>query len=336
MRALKVVGIILLLLVAVLFVFIISLPDTAHMERKTIIEAPPHKIYQELITFRNYGEWWPWALKESEVKSVREGSEFGVGAKLMWNSADPDSGLGYAEIVKAIADSLVAYKMGFEGYKGDPEASFQLIPTSEGTEVIWNYDEVNIRGLSKIFVRGIDGFLGGNYQAGLQALKERIESAPHLECTISPVLLEGFSYLGIKDTIMNDPAMINTKMAQDYGVIVAYLQKKAIEPTGAPIAVLSGYSDTNLTFTCGVPVPESTEMPQEDDLQVFRMDSSLVIKAKYVGNYDGLEKAHLEVHKYAGFHNYQIVDSPWEEYVTDPESEPDTSLWQTNVYYPAR
>lgn len=315
---------------------ILTLPDKAHMERKVIIGATPHRVYQEFVSFRGFSEWWPWLEEASRIKYSMEGPDFGIGSKFKWVCTDPDVGMGFAEIMTLKKDSLIVHEMGFEGYQGSPIGSFLLKPVSEGTEVIWAYDESELTGLSKLFMLGIDGFLGSHYEQGLAGLKKRVESSPGFQYASEIVLKESFSYLGIEDTTLNDPAMISAKMAQNYGQIVSYLYQNAIEMEGPPMVVYNNDNPMELVFTCGVPVNETTTVLSDASLKVFKMDSLLVLKTVYFGSYDGLGKAHQEARRFADFFKYQIAGAFWEEYVSDGELISDTSQWQTNIYYPIK
>lgn len=333
MKVIKIIGIIVAVLVVILVIAIFTLPNTAHMERSVVINAEPDAIYRELITYRNFNIWSPWAQKDTAAIYNYEGPERGPGAKISWQSSDPDVGNGSMEILKVEKDKKVTSLMKFDGYDSSPTASFILRQVPNGTEVTWTYDETDVAGLSKIFMLGIDGFLGGDYEQGLQMLKARVESAPNFENKISIESIDGFTYLGIPDSSVNDPAMIATKMAGAYGRLISYIGKKEIDMTGNPVAFFISYTESDLKFVCGIPVDEEVSV-QEDGIQKKQSPTGLMIKAVYTGSYDGLEKAHEEIDQFAQYSNYEMSGMPWEEYVTDPETEPDTSNWITHIYYP--
>lgn len=333
MKVVKIIGTVIAVILLVLVIAIFTLPSTAHMERSIVINAQPEEIYRELITFRNFNEWSPWAQKDTSAVYQFSGPELGTGAKFSWQSDDPDVGSGYMEILEVVEKKEVTTLMKFDGYDSNPTATFKLEPVAEGTRVTWTYDETDVSGLSKIFMLGIDGFLGGDYESGLEMLKKRIEAAPDFEYDLSVENFEGFSYVGVLDSSSNDPAMIAAKMAGDYGRLIAYLGKKEIEITGNPVAFFPSFSETDLTFICGIPIEEDVTI-DEPGLQKRNSPEGLIIKAVYKGSYDGLQKAHEEVDAFAKYLNYRKAGIPWEEYLTDPEVDPDTANWITRIYYP--
>lgn len=335
MKAIKIVGIILLLLVAAVFIVIYSLPDTAHMERSILIDAAPSKVFREIVTFRNFNKWSPWASKAPEAKYTYSGPEFGPGAKISWESNNPDVGNGSMEILLADKNKRVVCAMRFDGYDSSPRASLVLHQVEGGTQVTWTYDEEDVSGLSKLFMLGIDGFLGGDFDKGLQMLKSRVEKMPNFSFEIDLDMVNEFAYLGVRDSSLNEPGIIATKMAVDYGNIMSYMNLHRIEAVGPRLAFFLNEGDFDVTFVCGIPavVMDSVE---STSISLYHQDSTLVLAGHYLGGYNQLGKTHEQIKKFASFYNYEIVGNPWENYITDPTENPDTSSWKTDIYYPVR
>ncbi|MEQ8583463.1 MAG: GyrI-like domain-containing protein [Marinoscillum sp.] len=330
MKAIKIVGIILMILASVVLIAIYLLPDNAHMERKILIERQPEVVYTELISFRTFNEWSPWATKDPAAAYQWDGPVMGVGARISWKSAEV--GNGSMQVIEVMENRKVVNLMKFDEYESDPTAAFILNPVDGGTEVVWTYDESNVKGLAKIFMLGIDGFLGEDYEQGLLALKDRVESAPDFEFSMSLKTVEPFRYLGIRDSTVSDPALVSTMMAQNYGELVTYMSIRGVEATGNPLAVYSDYGDGDLSFICGYPI--AAQEIGTGRIQLFRQEGGPVILLNCQGSYENLEKGYDEIMEFAAFYDYDLVGNPWEEYTTDPETNPDTASWATNIYYP--
>ncbi|REE00066.1 SRPBCC family protein [Marinoscillum furvescens] len=333
MKAIKVLLVILLLLVVTIFGAVYFLPDEAHMERSVVIRASPQEVYQELISFRNFNTWSPWAQRDPKTKFTYEGPSFGEGAAFHWSSQNPDVGDGSMEIVAVEKNHKVVCKMRFEGYPSEPVASFLLAPTAGGTEVTWTYNENQVKGLSKIFMLGIDGFLGADYESGLQQLKERVESAPVFKYNVHLTEISTQHYLAVPDSTVNDPALMATRMAQHFGDIYAYLAVKGIEPLGPRMVVFRRFDRELVSFECGVPVAISPEM-ELADFQVSELNPGFAIQADFTGPHSELAKAYDELMKFSLYYNYETAGNPWEQYVSGPESYADSTQWLTRVFYP--
>ncbi|MEQ8473053.1 MAG: SRPBCC family protein [Marinoscillum sp.] len=335
MKAIKVVGIVLLLLVVAVFVFIYTLPETAHMEREILIDASPSKVYHEIVSFRNFSKWSPWASKAPTASYTYSGPEFGPGAKISWESDNPDVGTGSMEILLADKNKRVVCAMRFDGYESTPRASMVLRQVEGGTLVTWTYDEEDVTGLSKIFMLGIDGFLGGDFALGLELLKARVEKMPNFNFEIELDYVPSFDFLGVRDSSLNEPGMINTKMARAFGDISSYMSRNNLEPLGPRLALFLNESDFDVTFVSGIP-SMTVDSVKSETIQLYHQDSALVLIGHYIGNINELGKGHEQIKKFASFYNYDIVGNPWESYITDPSENPDTSSWKTHISYPVR
>lgn len=335
MKAIKIVGLILILLAGVALATIYLLPDSCHMERKTFINRPPADVYRELVSFKTFATWSPWFVGSTDLEARVTGAPFGVGARYSWSSTDPDLGNGYTEIIEVVENEKVVSLMKFDEYESEPTATFHLTQMGTGTEVVWTYDESGVQGLSKIFILGIDGFLSEDYESGLQALKERIESAPRFSYAISLVNTEPFLYLGIEGTSLSDPAMSSTRMAQDFGSLMAYLGGHMIEADGPPFAVYQPSERGELSFICGVPIQE-VEKSLPEGIAPYQMAGYATMKLEYQGGYADMGRAYDEMMNFATYYGYELAGNPWEVYVTDPEAEPDSSKWFTQIHYPVQ
>lgn len=335
MKVVKIIGVIVILLIISFIIAIVSLPSTAYMERSVLVEASAEQVYLELISHRNFNQWSPWAMKDAETHYEYKGPALGVGAKITWSSSHQDIGKGSMEIIDTIENQQVTCIMTFEGYEGTPTSSFVLKPQGAGTQLTWTYHETNISGLNKIFMLGIDGFLGSDYEIGLDNLKKRIESAPAFTYPFSIRHIQGFTYVGIKDSTVNDPTLISTKMAKNYGELIAFVGVRGIETTGNPVVFYSSYNTNELSFTCALPVLGPVD-PEETNIITGQSYEGPAIKTSYTGGYEDMQKIYKEVRKFAEYYRYTITGNPWEEYANDPENEIDTSQLNTFIYYPLK
>lgn len=330
MKALKIIGIIIVALIATVFIVIQFLSDEAHLSRSITIDAEQSEIYHELNTFRNFNSWSPWAEKDSATVYEYSGSAIGVGAKMNWASEMDDVGTGSMEIIETKEGELVKMAMKFGGFDSSPTASFIIEGSEEGTTLSWTYDEYEVSGLNRIFALMMDKFLGPDYEQGLKNFKERMESYPEFTTELSVVDVSSFDFIGI--TTSSSIELISSKMAQSYGSLMSFMGKNGIEMNGYPIAVYSSWTPEGTTFTCGIPVKPG-DITLEGDIKKGTIESGLAIKSVYMGDYAGGEAPHNDIANYIDFVGYEMVSDPWEEYVTDPTIETDTSKWQTNVYY---
>jgi hypothetical protein len=94
-----IVAVIIVLLLAVV-VFASTRPDTFHVERTAVINAPPEKIFPLIADFREWQAWSPYEKKDPAMKRTMSGSASGLGAVYSWDG-NSNVGAGRMEIVEA-------------------------------------------------------------------------------------------------------------------------------------------------------------------------------------------------------------------------------------------
>lgn len=331
MKILKILGIVVVVLVAIVLIMMMVLPDTAHLERSITINASKKTVYTELISYRNFNKWSPWAQKDPNASVTISGPLFGVGMKYAW-SGNQDVGTGSMEIIEASPGKITSV-MDF-GYNSYPKAAYVLEEVDNGTKVTWTYDEEDVSGMAKLFMLGLESFLGPDYEQGLENLKNRLESAPAFSSDVSLEMIESYYYLGVSTESESEPSMVATKMAQSYGEIVEYMNKNELEATGAPMAEYMSIGDSEMSFICGIPVADRVET--DGNIVLKNSYEGEAVKLAYKGDYNGLSTAYDQLELFVDFFDFEKTGNPWEEYITDPTAESDTSEWLTYVYYPVK
>jgi effector-binding domain-containing protein len=332
MKFLKILGIVVLIAIAALAVVIIVSPDETHMERKIVIAAPSKLIYQDLMIYRNFNTWNPWAAKDPNVKWEFSGPDIGVGASMKWVSESEDVGSGQMKMIDATYPTSVTYEMDF-GY-GKPLAYLYLEDVENGTQVTWTYDEKGLTGFSKLFGLMMDGFLGPDYESGLSNLKNRMESIPLIEYDMEVMEVSGYQYLSMSDTVFAPLDQVTAKLGQTYGQLMSYMGKNAIEQNGQPLAVYLQADESGFAFIPGIPVNATETM---DEAYMIRQTAEgMVLRTAFLGPYDAMEPAYHQMESFIEFLNLESAGSPWEEYVTDPGMEPNPSNWLTHIYWPVQ
>ena len=128
MKALKIIGIILLVFVVLIAIAIAVLPSKAHVERSIVINSKPSLVYSQLNSMKKFNRWSPWAQIDPKTEYEYEGPNAGVGSKMNWKSDHKDVGSGSQWIVDSIPDQLVKSKILFGEFEDTSEATFTLSP----------------------------------------------------------------------------------------------------------------------------------------------------------------------------------------------------------------
>ncbi|HTJ50698.1 MAG TPA: SRPBCC family protein [Cyclobacteriaceae bacterium] len=177
MKALKIIGIIIVIIFAIILSLVLFLPPHSHIERSIVINAKPSQVFNQLNSFKNFNTWSPWAALDPNTKYEFSGPETGVGAFMSWSSENKNVGSGTQKIVESEPDSHLKNEMTFSDFDGKAYAEFILVSEGDATKVTWTYDG-DMSGMYKIMGLMMDKILGPSYEQGLSKLKEVVESKP--------------------------------------------------------------------------------------------------------------------------------------------------------------
>lgn len=169
--------VVLLFLAIALLIVGLLLPTGTRVERELVIDAPPEAVFPHVNSLRAFRTWSPWAEKAQDTRYEFSGPDTGVGARMRWHSAEPSVGSGTQEIVESLRPERVVTRLDF-GEHGGGTAAWTLTPAGDGgTRVRWSFQtEFGWDILGRYVGLFLDGLIGAEYEAGLQRLKQRVES----------------------------------------------------------------------------------------------------------------------------------------------------------------
>ncbi|MGH8429221.1 MAG: SRPBCC family protein, partial [Solimonas sp.] len=120
------IGLIAVGLVAVLFAYAATRPDSFRIERSAAIQAPPEKIYPHIDDFHRWTAWSPWEKIDPALKRSYSGAPAGKGAAYAWEG-NKNVGSGRMEITESSAPSRIVIKLDFmKPFEAHNTAEFTL------------------------------------------------------------------------------------------------------------------------------------------------------------------------------------------------------------------
>ena len=174
MKTLKIIGMVVLALTVILVIVVAMQPETAHIEKSIMIDAPAASIFPEVSNYRNFNVWSPWAKMDPKAKQTFEGQDGSVGSTMSWNG--PKTGAGSMTIEEIEENKRVRSSMTFGGSEGKFYSEFILTPEQNGTRVTWTYDGPNAGLAEKTMWVIMGSMLSSQYDQGLKDLKDLVEN----------------------------------------------------------------------------------------------------------------------------------------------------------------
>jgi uncharacterized protein YndB with AHSA1/START domain len=173
---LKKILIVIAVLVAGVLLFAATKPDTLHVERSAMIEAPPEKIFPLINDYRQWTAWSPYENKDPAMKRTYGAIAAGKGATYAWEG-NKEVGQGSMEIADSQPPSKVAIRLDFvKPFEAHNQVAFTLAPEGNATRVTWAMDcpAPYISKLMQVFFN-MDRMIGKDFEAGLASLKAAAE-----------------------------------------------------------------------------------------------------------------------------------------------------------------
>ena len=173
---LKIIGIVIVVLIAGVLILAATKPDTFRVQRAASIKAPPEKIFALINDFNRWGAWSPWEKKDPAMKRTFGATTTGKGAVYAWEG-NKDVGQGRMEIAESVPPSKVALNLDFvKPFEAHNLVEFTLERKGDATNVTWAMqgDTPYFAKIIHVFIN-MDKMVGKDFETGLANLKTAAE-----------------------------------------------------------------------------------------------------------------------------------------------------------------
>ncbi|HUW06278.1 MAG TPA: SRPBCC family protein [Williamwhitmania sp.] len=323
-----IIGLAVLLLVMALF-----LPSNKHLEGKIVIKAPTRIIYPQIANFHNWEKWSPFQAADSTMVSEYSGQEMTKGASTSWKSKK--NGNGSMTIVEVIPNAMINTKLIFAD-SSEAMSDWILKPLVDGTEVTWTTDIQHLSyPVGRLMGLIMKGLMRPMFDKGLASLKTLCESLPlHSKTSdVMQVTMPKQIAISIADSAL--PADMGKKMGEMFGQLQTFMKKNKFQFAGAPFGKYPEWNPEGINhFAVGIPVDRMVK--PLGNIMVDSIPYMDALMVSHFGSYETIGDAHEKIGAYAESKGIEFNGPAWEEYITDPMTEPDTMKWETKIYYPIK
>lgn len=173
---LKIIGIVVVVLVAGVLLHAANKPDTFQVQRSASIQAPPERIFALINDLRAFNTWNPYEKKDPNLKGRYSGPESGKGAGYAFEG-NKEVGKGSIEILESSSPSKVTMRLSMvEPFKAQNVVEFTLAPIGGVTNVTWAMQGPApfLAKIIHVFI-DMDKMVGRDFEAGLANLKAAVE-----------------------------------------------------------------------------------------------------------------------------------------------------------------
>lgn len=334
MKALKIIGIILLIIIALVLIVPIFLPGSFHVTRTAEINKPIEQVFKTATDYTMRAKWDPWLEQEPEAVVTVENMEGIIGSWYEWKGEV--IGSGRMEILEIEMPTKIVASLRFiEPFESESTVIWEFEDIGDATKVTWGFKGKAAYPIERIFMVNIDGQIGPDFEKGLTNFKKMLEEMPIMMAKTSAV--EEVKTKPIKAIlIMTKTNMegMQEAMASNYSKLMSFVAEKGLEMTGAPFTLYHSWDSLgNTTYESGIPVNKA---PKEltTDITFREIEAFDAIKATHYGPYEQLMKTYEKMMAYMTEKGFVMNGSTLEVYLTDPQKEQDMMKWETEVYIP--
>jgi len=177
MKVLRTILIIILALIVLFLIVALFLPSSFSVERSIEINKPVDFVYNTVLDFEKRTQWDPWVEKDADATTSFElGDSTGVGNTWAWQGEIVGS--GNLTVDKVIPNEKIHSKLVFiSPQQMESDVIWKFAPVENGTKVTWGLAGEVDYPVGRFFGMMMDGYIGPDYEQGLQSLKQLCENA---------------------------------------------------------------------------------------------------------------------------------------------------------------
>ncbi|MEX0813240.1 MAG: SRPBCC family protein [Chitinophagales bacterium] len=338
MKALKIIGILILLLVAVVVILGLVAPKEYNVERSITVDAPSVYVWEYVSSLEAMHEWSPWKDRDTNQVVEYTGEPGTVGSKMTW-AGNENVGEGSQEIISITDEERIETELIFLMPFGESKSdAYILLKNGENqTEVTWGFNGSSPFPMNAMLLfMDMDEVLGKDFDEGLNNLKEAVESSydesAQSSLSINEIELDRRVYVLKRDTVKFDA--IGDFFEEHLGAVYnAFLEKHEEDEAGMPSGLYYSWDEENMKTYMGAGIQVNSSEVKLKGYETIVLEPGNALQVDYYGAYEGLEEPHTIINDYIAANGRQYAGPAVEEYVTDPAEEPDTSKWLTRVIY---
>ncbi|WP_083750242.1 SRPBCC family protein [Rhodohalobacter halophilus] len=177
-RALKITGLVIALLAAIILAATFTLDTEFSVERSVVIDQPKEVVFDYIRYLENQNSYSVWVARDPGIRLEYRGTDGTVGAVSAWNGSE-ESGSGEQEITGIAEGERVDFELRFfEPFESTSYAYKSTESVSENqTLVTWGMYGSFPRPMNLMLLFfDLEEAIGDDYETGLENLKQILEN----------------------------------------------------------------------------------------------------------------------------------------------------------------
>lgn len=178
MKALKIIGLVLVGIIALVLITGLFVDGNYAVEREITINKPKQEVFDYVKYLKNQSNFSVWAKIDPAMKTEFMGDDATVGFVSVWDSENPDAGKGEQKIIKIAEGERIDYELHIiEPFESTDYAYLATEAVSENqTKVKWGFNgKMKYPMNLMLLTMNMEEMLAPDLQNGLTNLKTLLE-----------------------------------------------------------------------------------------------------------------------------------------------------------------
>lgn len=334
----KKVLIVFAVIIALIIIWLFTLPGDYKIERSVLINAPQEKVFDKVADFKEWMPWSPWLIMEPDAQKTYEGIPKTVGSKYAWEG--DLVGSGEMEITKLDGMNRVDYSLLFKTpYESEANVYFKLDAETDSTTMAsWGMTgkmPFFMRFMTKMMV----SYITMDYDRGLSMLKEYAETDQVLsKITYGTVVdVDEITFVGIRH--QGTQAEIGNLMKNDFQALSDLFTANGYVLDGYPMAVYYNMDMTDgiIDFATAFPIQNAEDVTVAEPFMMDKIKAGKAFTVTHTGKYEHIGNGWNAAIMYARTKKLKAnMKAPmWEVYTNSP-LEVSPKDYETVIYLPLK
>jgi len=356
MKALKIIGIIILIILVLFFVIAAFLPGNFKVEQTIEIDTQVECPYNKVNNLRMWDYWTPFIEGDPEMVTTYSGPAAGIGATSHWTSKK--QGDGTMTISTSIPHEKIITDLDF-GPRGMANGYFLFEEVERKTSVTWGMESEAGYPIGRYIMAFMKGMMNERFRTGLENLKAHCESMEPETNELSLVTISGTpSDEGIEHEVNKEnPHLYVLKingrwiatitdsckfediaetMSVGFLQLMLYVNKNNQLEYGNPFSIWHTWDPENnfARFELGISLKNKT--PDEERIKVRKFKHTRAVTGIHEGPYDQSEYMYNAIERYIEENGMEANGNPIEAYILDYSQVDDPSELRTAILFPIK
>lgn len=335
MKALKVIGIIVGVLVAAILIVPLFISSPAVVRASIEINLEPEQIFPSVASFDNRTEWDPWLTTDSTASADIKTMTGYVGSTYSWEGEA--LGTGKMEVISVKENEYISSNLWFGEVEEPALVEWTFDQVDGGTQVVWSFTQETKYPMGKLGMLFGAMFLEKSFITGLEQLKEVMEANPPKLSALGPVSVEvQAAFEAMVTEGAGTMEEMGAVLGELYGMVYTVAGQQQLEVSG-PAFVNYLDHDESTGFSNYLPgVPVKSPGKASGKVKPVSYPEMKVVRAIHTGPYEKFRESYETMGAYIETNGLEVSGSAFEFYTVNGSTEPDPNKWQTVIAFPLK